>query len=256
MAVHITNQRVGFGNVLIFLSDYLTKAGMDGLVNKNLLDFGRGRAFDFKVNLTDREDGDRLETFIFCNPGLLRDHGSIMKQTVFPTKELTDLFSSHAHVLDGVTLGVHIRCGSSVEDSKGLAAPNDGFVSNLTFEVIDEIIKNNPGRVFLASDSKRVKNLIKGKWGSKITTLDSDITLSCEPDVCGGIEQNSKSLMDVYLDWYMLSKCPSIVTTAGRLFLGAPDGAGISTFGYTAAAYGTNNLKVVAVNGQVFDFST
>jgi hypothetical protein len=95
------------------------------------------------------------------------------------------------------------------------------------------------------------------EFGDKIVTFDTKITLSCDPETCGGIDQTTQSLMDTYLEWYALSKCPEVVTTAGPGFDEKKGkGAGISTFGYTAAAYGQKALHIVFCNGQIARFGS
>ena len=258
MQVHVVNPRLGFGNVLIKLSDFIRKTGSQGGVDESLKDFDRGRAFNFNVKFTigleATMDGD-----IYCNEIGYKYLSSVLNTLMPPRQELIDAFNAKAPLLEGVSLGIHVRCGSFMPDCKGLSACHGGdwFASEETFTTLRQIISSCKSRVFLASDSKEVKNMYTREFGDKIVTFDTDITLSCNPETCGGIEQDSKSLMDAYLEWFTLSKCPEVITTAGPGFDETTGkGAGISTFGYTAAAYGQKPLYIVFCNGQVGRFGS
>jgi hypothetical protein len=256
MQVHVVNPMVGFGNVLIKLCDFFRKAGSDCRVDENLKDFERGRAFNFDVKFTKGQEAT-MDGDIYCNE-MAHNHLSWLLPTLMtPSQELIDSFNSKAPLLEGVTMGVHVRCGSFMPDCKGLAHEGAWFASNETFTTLRNIIASCKGRIFLASDSREVKSMYKNEFGDKIVTFDGDVTLSCNPETCGGIEQNSKSLMDTYLEWFTLSKCPEVVTTAGSGFDEATgNGAGISTFGYTAAGYGQKKLYIVSWTGQAGRFGS
>jgi hypothetical protein len=256
MAIHVVNPRLGFGNVLVKLFDFLEKAP-GGRVDENLKDFERGRAFDFNVKFTKDEpltiDGD-----LYCNQPAFSRLAAGMSVVMNPTMELLNLFQTKVESLEGVEVGIHIRCGSAMPDCKGLSASHGGdwFASAETFRVVDNIVASSKVRVFLASDSKEVKSRYKKLFGDKVVVFDTDITLSCDPETCGGVTQSSQGLMDAYLEWFTLSRCPVVFTTAGPGFDPATNkGAGISTFGYTAAAYGRRPLYVIYYTGQVGQFS-
>lgn len=253
MQVHVVNSKLGFGNVIIKLADYLRKAGSDGLVDENLKDFERGRAFNFNVKYTNGHEAT-MDGDIYCNQHAYKYLKNVLPGLVTPSQEIIDNFISKESLLEGVSLGIHIRCGSFMPDCKGLSASHgsDWFASNETFTTARNIIQSCKDRVFLASDSRDVKNMFKTEFGDKIVTFDTEITLSCDPETCGGIDQNSQSLMDTYLEWFTLSKCHDVITTAGPGFDETTGkGAGISTFGYTAAAYGQKTLHVIFCNGQI-----
>lgn len=253
MHVHVVNSKLGFGNVLIKLADYVRKAGSDGLVDENLKDFERGRAFNFNVKYTKGHEAT-MDGDIYCNQHAYKYLKNVLPGLVTPSREIIEKFSNKESLLEGVSLGIHIRCGSFMPDCKGLSASHgcDWFASDETFTTARNIIQSCKDRVFLASDSRDVKDMFKTEFGDKIVTFDTEITLSCDPETCGGIVQNSHSLMDTYLEWFTLSKCHDVITTAGPGFdENTGKGAGISTFGYTAAAYGQKPLHVIFCNGQV-----
>ncbi len=258
MQVHVVNPRLGFGNVLIKLCDYMRKAGPDGCVDENLKDFERGRAFNFNVKfvkgLEATMDGD-----IYCNDSSYNFMKHILPSIITPSQELVDKFNAKVPLLEGVSVGIHLRCGSFMPDCKGLSASHGGdwFASNETFTTVRNIVHGCKDRVFLASDSRDVKQMFKKEFGNKIVIFDGDITLSCDPETCGGIDQTSQSLMDTYLEWFTLSMCNDVITTSGPGFdEKTGKGAGISTFGYTAAAYGRKTLHVIFWNGQVGRFGS
>lgn len=254
MDVHSVNSRAGFGNVIMKMVDYLKKTDMNGFIDENLKDYERGRAFDFHVKFIKGHpatmDGD-----IYCNDVSFKTISSMLSKIMTPSPVLMDTYTSYAHLLEGVGLGMHIRCGSAMNDCKGLSATHgeDFFISNETLKIVHSILNNCKCRVFLASDSKELKRLYKNEFGQKVVTFDTDITLSCDPETCGGVEQNTKSLMDTYLEWYTLSTCPEVFTTCGPGFNELTGkGAGVSTFGFTAAAYGRRTLYIIHSNGFIF----
>jgi hypothetical protein len=253
MQVHVVNPRLGFGNVLIKLADFTRKAGVEGYIDESLKDFERGRAFNFNVKFVKGQEAT-MDGDIYCNGDSYKYLSRMLPVLMTPSQELIDRFNSKASLLEGVEMGIHVRCGSFMTDCKGLSASHGGdwFASNETFTTVRNIIHSCKDRVFLASDSRDVKNMFKNEFGDKIVTFDTEITLSCDPETCGGIDQNSYSLMDTYLEWFTLSKFRDIITTSGPGFdEKTGKGAGISTFGYTAAAYGQKPLHVIFWNGQV-----
>ena len=257
MKVHVVNPHLGFGNIVMKLCDFIRKAGPEeGYVDENLKDFCRGRAFNFNVKfikgLEATMDGD-----IYCNETVYKRLSSALPILMPPSQELVDAFNAKAHLLEGVSLGIHVRCGSAMPDCKGLSLSHVWFASEETFKTLRMIIYSCRSRVFLASDSKEVKKMFMREFGDKIVTFDSDITLSCEPKTCGGVEQSSKSLMDTYLEWFTLSKFPDVVTTAGPEYNPQThEGVGVSTFGFTAAAYGQKTLYIVFYTGHVVAFTS
>ena len=252
MDVHVVNSTIGFGNVLIKLADFIGKAP-GGYVDENLKDFERGRAFNFDVKFTK----DKLPTIdgdLYCNQPAFVRLANILSTLMSPTLELSELFDAKSSILEGVEMGIHIRCGSAMPDCKGLSASHGGdwFASDETFKVVHNILTQCKKRVFLASDSKEVKRMYKDAFGDKVVVFDTTIALSCLSPGCGGDVPSPQGLMDAYLEWFTLSQCPIIFTTAGPGFDPSTNkGAGISTFGYTAAAYGRRSLNVIYYNGHI-----
>ena len=249
MYIHKPKTDVGFGNIICLLADYLSKVGLDGLVHENIKDFERGRAFDFNLKLANIE-ANSLPVNLYCNLEKFKSLSNILPEIMKPSAELLSMYKD-----PDAPIGIHIRCGSAMPDCIGLSEKEDWFATEKTFEKINEIIEQNNCKIFLISDSRMVKSLFKKRWGDRIIVWDTDLTLSCDPSACGGVDQSSKSLMDTYLEWYALSQCSIVVTTCGPGY--NPEtgkGAGLSTFGYTAAAYGRRSLIVVNWEGSVLKF--
>jgi len=245
------NPRLGFGNILCQLEDYLSNGGMDGTVHKSIKDFERGRAFNFNLKISEIE-GDEIPVNLYCNNVKFESLSHVLPAIMKPSEELLSLYKDPE-----AQIGIHIRCGSAMADCSGLSAPNDWFASEKTFEKMNEIIEKNNCKIFVTSDSKIIKKMFKERWGDRIVLWDTDVTLSCDPSTCGGIDQSSKSLMDTYLEWYALSQCRSVVTTCGPGFNPETNtGAGVSTFGYTAAAYGQCQFYIVMWDGKMGQFTT
>ena len=70
------------------------------------------------------------------------------------------------------------------------------------------------------------------------------------------MEQTAQSLVDAYIEWYILSQCDGVITTMGPGFSEeTQQGAGLSTYGFTAAAYGKKHLNVIHCEGLYVQFS-
>ena len=250
MAVHVVEPIIGFGNVLIKLADFYRKAPQ-GRVDENLKDYERGRAFNFNVKFTKGE----LSTIagdIYCNDEEFNYLSSVLHKLMSPTQELNDLYNAKLQSLENVDVGIHIRCGASMSDSKSMSFPDDYFSSHQTIKSFHDIVAQCKNRVFLASDSNEVKRMYKNDFGDKVVVFDTSITLSCISPNCGGAIPSQHGLMETYLEWLTLSKCPVVFTTCGPGFDPITyKGAGMSTFGYTAAAYGRSQLYSVFYNGQI-----
>ncbi len=237
--------RLGFGNIITQLCDYIDKYGPDALVHSSLKDFERGKAFSFNVKFTDEIPMKKIEPGIYCNPVTFNKISQILPKIMKPSAELLNLDMKFKTAL-------HIRCGAGVQDSKGLAGPHDSFVTQATFNTIDSIIAQVPGPIFVASDSTLVKTTLKQKWGDKLVMFNSSITLSCDPSTCGGVTQSPESLMDAYKEWYIISQCENVYTTMGPGFCEKTNtGAGLSTYGFTAAAFNKRQFNILLCDGRV-----
>ena len=239
------SRHVGFGNFIFHLYEYLKKYGQDALVHSSVKDYERGNAFTFNLNITDQKNDVEVLKSIIYSPCVFRDMGEVLPKLMPPSQTLLNFDRKFK-------TGIHIRCGAGIADCGGLAASHDSFVSEDTFNTLDLLIPTLPIPIFLASDSQYVKVKLKTQWGDRIEIFNSEITLTCDPMTCGGVKQTSQGLIDAYIEWYILSQCDLIFTTSGPGFsTDTLTGAGVSTYGYTAAAYGKKRLGVIRYDGQI-----
>ena len=63
---------------------------------------------------------------------------------------------------------------------------------------------------------------------------------ACTAIQTGTNTQSLKTLQDVYLEWFLISMCPKVYLTGGRTDL-----VGFSTYGYTAAIYGSKPFEII-----------
>jgi len=232
---------IGFGNVLLQLVDYLSIHGIDSPVHEDLKNFERGNAFDFSVNMQGDDGSPNIPGGTFLNK-----NSKILSKIMKPTESLLSLCKN----VEGY-VGIHIRCGNSMPDCKGLASNDDWFTTDKSIETFHKIIEETNSKIFLISDSLLVKKMFKERWGDRIEMYDTDITLSCAPGTCGGVKQTPESLMQTYAEWYTLSQCSVIVTTSGPGYKDINLGMGVSTFGFTSAAYGEKAWHVVTPDGRL-----
>ncbi len=218
----------GLGNILALLS--VCAANGVKYVHKDIFQYEFGNCFSLHgFTITDQEGrGPHLPVYI-NDP-----RHPLCRQLITPTAHLLDLAARNAHLLSGVTLGVNIRRGNWSADSTQFTGSTDTkfyFCSDAGLDKFKHFIRANVGRVYVTSDSPSTKNHLKDIFGDKVTMLDTVYTHTAEQT--DETVQTVKNLQDVYLSWYLLSKCPRILVTGGRR-----DCVGFSTFGYMAAVYG------------------
>ena len=114
------------------------------------------------------------------------------------------------------------------------------FASDSALEKFEDIIKQSDKKFFLASDSKELKNILKTKYPDKIVTLDHDISFTYEDDILKNYGIPEETIYACYLDWFLLSKCKSLYVSAGNEDMGS-----LSTFGYSAGAYGNSDIYII-----------
>ena len=233
----------GFGNLLIELSmlrgpEMLKPDGTLLSVNCNLL---HDSAYEYELSNCIHLDGFTRVSFEDIQPPRniimnewMRDlfHIKII-DFVRPTDYMKSVLESHKSLLDGVKIGMCIRRGSCATDSvqyKGDLGnrPYQYFTDDSGMKNFERIIQESPGPVYVTSDSPVTKNHLKEKFGNKIRTIDTVYTFTGTQDQVEN--QTVKNLQDVYLTWFLLSRCPVVFNTCAKGFR--------STFGYTAAIYG------------------
>lgn len=226
----------GWGNTVLHLSDfcYHTK---DPHVHSSVL----SRGIEFTgFTISDRTDLPEYKPNLYINPHYYHNIHPICRNLVKPSTELQALIDQCRHLVDGVTAGIHIRRGWAETDSKhmGHNYNPDGtiraayFASDNALQKFIDIVKELPGKVFLASDSQAVKTQLVRLFPDKVQTTDVKLVLTYE---CTDEER-----LGCYLDWFLLSMCPRLFITGGE-----PDMSGFSTFGYSAAVYGNKPFQII-----------
>jgi len=141
-----------------------------------------------------------------------------------------------------VTAAVSIRRGSYCADSRQYKdargdKQNHYFCSDAGLEKFKIIIRLSKGRVFVSSDSQSTIHQLQEEFGEKLSVFEMSYAITCTHDqTCSNIED----LQNVYLKWFLLSKCPVLYLTAGN-----KDLTGFSTYAYIAAIYGRKPFQFV-----------
>jgi len=114
------------------------------------------------------------------------------------------------------------------------------FAKDSAIEKFIEIVENTNSKIFLASDSQDIKDIFKRRFPDKIVTLEHDIVLTYTCDTLKNYDVTKDQRYACYLDWFLLAKCKQLYITAGN-----QDLTDLSTFGYSAGAYGRSNIHFV-----------
>jgi hypothetical protein len=238
--VYKNKSGVGLGNVLIHLSeicDYCV------CLHDNVYDWELSNCIVLEGFTRVSHEGRQPDVPILINPQRTFEIHSKIRKFVRPTPCMTEMIEKHKHLLEGVSTSVHIRRGSYSKDStqhKGGKSlePEYYHASDEALLIFEKIIENEKGKVYVASDSREVKQTITSKFGNKIRTIDTAFACTAFQD--GTNTQTIKTLQDVYLEWFLISMCPKVYVTGGRRDL-----VGFSTFGYTAAIYGKKPFEII-----------
>jgi hypothetical protein len=229
----------GLGNLLMNLCS--AKLRGTKFVHKDILDYEFGNCFTLNEFTIVDFDGEQPHCMGTISQEFHERVWPMCRSLMSPTHHLLDLVEQHKHVLEGVVLGVNIRRGAYSADSTQFPGVTDRKFFHCSDSGLDKFLKeigNAPGRVYVSSDSSSTKQMIKDRFGSKVSMLDTVYAHTAEQT--DPTTQTVKNLQDVYLVWYLLSMCPLILVTGGR-----PDFVGFSTFGYMAAHYGSKPCKII-----------
>lgn len=238
--VYKNKVRAGFGNIIIILADIQDRCKLlhDDVYDWELSNCVTLEGFT-RVSLVDNPDpGGHIiitpQTSQFIHPRI--------RDIVQPTPHLAKMIDDHSHLLDGVSACVHIRRGAYSKDSLQRKIENldkwHYFCTDEALEIFEKAIENEPGKVYVASDSNEVKERLIVKFGDKLRMIQTQYAATAPQD--GTDTQNQKTLQDVYLEWFLMSKCPKLYLTGGRT-----DFVGFSTYGYTAAIYGSKPFCII-----------
>jgi hypothetical protein len=222
----------GFANTLIHLCDFFTEHP-DGMVHESIKDFELGRWLTFNFPITDRTDLPMYKPRIFINPHTVNHVHPLVRKLIQPSAELQKIIDEHAHLVQGVKAGIHIRRGASAPDSRQIVERNEDLFANDAMVETFRKISETWTPYFLASDSPETKKLFP-----KARTLDT--TISVVHDRCPLASTTDRR--NIFLDFFLLSMCPRVFCTGGSQ---TPDAPGLSTFGYMAAIYGNVEFNFV-----------
>jgi len=235
---------MGWGNVALCLSDLVFRSP-GPRAYKSLMDVDRGVEFS-GFEITDDPNEYKFEQRIIINPTYFHHIHSNLPQIIKPNKELQELIQKYDH---GLEHGIHIRRGACSKDSENVGChgrDENGdikkayFAKDTALEKFIEVVEKTDAKFFLASDSQEIKEMFKERFPDKIVTLEHDIVLTYKCDTLKNYEVTKEQRYACYLDWFLLSKCKHLYVTAGNRDL-----TDLSTFGYSAGAYGRSNIHFV-----------
>jgi hypothetical protein len=237
-------ESMGWGNVALCLSDLVYRTS-EPRVYKTLLDVERGVEFH-GFEITDDPDEEKFGPRVIINPVYFHNVHSNLSQIIKPNQELQELIQKYDH---GLEYGIHIRRGACSNDSENIGChglDENGnikkayFAKDSALEKFIEIVEKTDAKFFLASDSQEIKKMFKERFPDKIVTLEHDIVLTYKCDTLKNYDVTREQRLACYIDWFLLSKCKHLYITAGNR-----DFTDLSTFGYSAGAYGRSNIHFV-----------
>jgi len=229
----------GFGNLAIMLSDIYKTCEY---VHKEVHDNELGNCIVLNgFTVVDWENLPQPQAKIqFCEYTIQVVHPRI-REIVQPTDYMKSLIEKHKHLVENVSAGIHIRRGAYSKDSLQTSLEPDQTYyqcSDDSLSKFKQIIANLQGRVYVASDSIETKNAIIHEFGSKVSFLDTEFAHTAGHKHTRVVK--NENLHNAYLEWFLLSMCPVLYLTGGRADL-----VGFSTFGYTAAVYGSKPFHLI-----------
>ena len=244
-------ESMGWGNIVLCLSDILVQYG-EIQIHSSLLDVARGVDFAPCIHFVDTLSDDVCEPRIFINSEYRQHVHRNIPLFIRPSTEVQKRLDSFIPSLADVTFGLHIRRGAYSLDSANVGChgiDSDGqvipayFASDTALDKFKEIVKDAPGKVFLASDSKEVKQKFKDLFGDKIVLYDvKNVVLTYRCEMIKNHDVHDDDRLDCYVEWFILSMCPQLYITRGD-----PDASnGISTYGYSAGCYGYKDVHFIS----------
>ena len=242
-------ESMGWGNVALCLSDLVYRS-QKPRVYKSLLDVDRGVEFE-GFEITDDQSEEKFEPRIAINPQYFQHVHSNLNKIIKPTKELQTILDKYKDWLPhGLTYGMHIRRGACSNDSKDIGCHGKDengnikpayFAKDSALEKFMKIVQDTEGKIFLASDSREIKDMFKRRFPDKIVTLEHDIVLTYKCDTLKNYDVTRDQRLACYIDWFLLASCKELFITAGNR-----DMTDLSTFGYSAGAYGRSNIHLIS----------
>jgi len=230
---------MGWGNVTMCLTDYVYQNSSNVTVYKPT--FTDAIQFKIPVNWVDTIQEPVYAPRIVINSYFIEQIHSKMSDIFEPSSKLKERIEEYKHLVDGVVAGMHIRRGAFSEDSSKMGCHGVDkpayFANNKALQDFKNIVQNQSGKFFVASDSPSIKNEFSKEFGDKVRILDIDPVLSYDCSV-HGVPKGDKTTS--YLEWFLLSMCPFLIITGGN-----NDMTDFSTFGYSAACYGRRPFYLI-----------
>lgn len=198
-----------------------------------------GKFFNLK-NLKVIEDDGSLPD-IFPGISIGNPKNERIRDIIEPTDYLSELVSKYSSTIESIDYGLQIRrSGFSTAKtvSKDDGGANYKFCTDATLQKFIQILETNPGNVFVTSDCYDTKKKLKDMFPERIRIIDQ------EPEHVTFTGDKEPWL--TYVEFILLSKCPTIVMTGGD-----KDMLTFSTYGYTAGIYGKSRLMPIFNDEQV-----
>jgi hypothetical protein len=243
------------GNLSLCIATHILNTGGKGVLHPDVYAYGRDKMLIFE-RVTEEgviDDHGRLNSFIHLQyPNV----GAIMRQVIKPSKEMQKMIDTYWDTVKDCAAGFHIRRGTYSKDSEKFAyypTASDKAVESM---ITKALTYKHP--IFIMSDSMETRNYFISKVPNAISlNLDIGFT-ACEhsQNVDGLEDEDLRVKMNSVLEWFIMSKMPSIYTTMGgvigRNVPGGTDEGISSTFGYSAAIYGGKIPYYVFNDGCIF----
>lgn len=233
----------GLGNTLIQLTSMSEECKM---LHDSVYAYELANCITIKGFTRVSYDGEQPESPIYINPHTIKHIHPKIRDIIEPTPFMEKSIQDNIHILDGVSCGMAIRRGSYCQDSRQYTdergdRPHHFFCSDTGMERFKTIIRQVPGKIFMTSDSQSTLKALIQEFGDKIVTIDTVFTIGAEHHREG--EKNYTEYHNIYLLFFLLSKCPHLFITGGN-----KDMVGFSTYAYIAAIYGNVPFDIIFNN--------
>jgi len=234
----VYDRETGWGNTLIQISD----AVYNTLVRNKTPHLPEPIECIANIGVSTDPDEEEYVGKIYINPMSTQRVHPLIRQFVQPTPRIEKLVS---HNLHGCDVGVHIRRGNYGVDSKKLddGTPHEDaawFCDDETLRQFTKVIEDAREPVFVATDSVVLRDELKAKYGDKVRMYELMGGGVVHSRACDDVDRT-----DMYVEWFLLSRCKHVYITAGD-----ENCKGFSTFGYTAGVYGQSQIHPIFLNSS------
>jgi hypothetical protein len=241
--MYVFKRTGGLGNTLIHLTTLDTESTV---LHDSIHDYELSNCLVIKDFTCVSYEGEQPDTPIILNPYMIHYVHTKIRNIIEPTLYMKRLIEKNMHTLDGVSCGMAIRRGSYCEDSRQYKdersdQPHFFHCSESGLECFKEKIRNSEGKIFITSDSQSTLKSLMDEFGDKLVTIDTIFSIGSEHHT--DYETKYIDYHNIYLLFFLLSKCPRLFTTGGNRDL-----VGFSTYAYMAAIYGNIPFTIVFNN--------